>query len=223
MSNIRRTNYSLIELTLAMVVLTAAVAAALVLLASGSAAGAAASSENHIADAAEYVAGYYSSVISNDILAAQHEANVAGTAVAADRTFAAWKSKLDASFADSDLENRDWESTRIPGTLLTAKTDANLWLRVFKFEHVVKVDGIDTVEFAALVRIWAEDMPLSVRNWSAPGAPVKVYAADESELVERNYALRLMMELSWPLAKPYQEREKRVYVMDMCNPVKELQ
>ena len=223
MSNIRRTNYSLLELTLAMVILAAALAGALVLLASGSSTGVAASSENHIADAAEYVSGYYRSVIYNDILSAQHEANVAGTAVDADHTFAAWKNRLNASFAAADLENQDWEDARIPGTLLTAKTDPNLWLRVFKLERVAKVDGVDTVEFAAMVRIWAEDMPLSVRNWSASGAPVVVCPADASELVAQNHALRLMMELSWPLAKPYQEREKRVYVMDMCNPVKELQ
>ena len=79
-------------------------------------------------------------------------------------------------------------------------------------------DGDEIVEFAAVVRVWAEDLPLKIRDWvNSNGAETDV---NDSSLTNQNYGLRLRLELSWPVDIPWAEREKRMYVMDLFNPQK---
>ena len=212
----------MMELVLSVVVLSAAAAVILLLVASGSRSGREAVEENAVSDAAEYVSGVYRSVIAGDVLLAQHSANTAGSAVPAEQTYQAWKNLLPETFSESDLTNSDWAAQPVPGTQLTAKAVDSLQYRVYKYERIQMLDSAKSVDFSAMVRVWAEDMPLSFRDWTANNGEVVSLGGSQAGLTANNYALRLMMELSWPLDAAYPSREKRVFVIDLIDPIKEL-
>ena len=222
MSNTRRFNFNMMELVLSVVVLSAAAAVILILVASGSRSGREAVEENAISDAAEYVSGVYRSVIAGDLLSAQHSANTSGSALPAERTYQAWKTILPETFNESDLTNSDWAAQPVAGTQLTAKTIDSLKYRVYKYERIQMLDAEKSVDFSAMVRVWAEEMPLAFRDWTANNGEAVSLNGSQAGLTANNYALRLMMELSWPLDVAYPSREKRVFVVDMIDPIKEL-
>ena len=45
---------------------------------------------------------------------------------------------------------------------------------------------------------------------------------DYFDFYGNDFAMKVFLELSWPAAKNYEVREKRVFVMYITNPVKEL-
>ena len=64
----------------------------------------------------------------------------------------------------------------------------------------------DIVDFSAAMALWWEEIDYDTDGDNLPDASIP-----------SNKAVRLCVEISWPVAKPYEYREKRYYVRELFN------
>ncbi len=217
---IRRYRFNMVEIALALAVLTLGISGILALFPVGLNSGRMAIAENNLSDAASYTLGIYRAFIMNQVLS---HADESGNVVDASRTFANLKSALSEPDGD-DTDDINWSSASACPKMVIGGEETNLRQNgssetILCYEQTsLDEDGDEIVEFAAVVRVWAEDLPLKIRDWvNSNGAETDV---NDSSLTNQNYGLRLRLELSWPVDIPWAEREKRMYVMDLFNPQK---
>lgn len=215
---IRRYRFNMVEIALALAVLTLGISGILALFPVGLNSGRMAIAENNLSDAASYTLGIYRAFIMNQVLSHADESDDAS----ASRTFADLRSAL--SKPDGDDTNINWSNASECPKMVIGGEETNLRQKgssetILCYEQTsLDEDGDEIVEFAAVVRVWAEDLPLKIRDWvNSNGAETDV---NDSSLTNQNYGLRLRLELSWPVDIPWAEREKRMYVMDLFNPQK---
>ena len=70
-------------------------------------------------------------------------------------------------------------------------------------------------DFSAVMALWKEKIPY---KYDSNGNGV-IDVADTSADIPYKNAVRLCLEISWPASIPYKQREKRYYVRDVFNPV----
>lgn len=94
-----------------------------------------------------------------------------------------------------------WNSP-ITNTPISTSATAGL----FKYEQIHAVDGVDVTDFSAAARVWKTDSNhIHVPGQSAP-VPMGLGGA-----------VTIFIEVSYPLTKPYEERETQTYRFDLYN------
>ena len=213
----------MVEIALALAVLSLGVSVILTMMPAGVSSGKQAIAENNTADAASYVLGIYQAYIMQTI-------HATGTSI----TLANWKMALklpDATTTNPDGDPRNvvkgadesiWKDTAHAESLAIGGVATNLlWYkesaadtfpRALLYRQMTIRDSEEIVDFAAVVRVWSGQSPtFKSRKWDT--TPTSTTTFDDSEV-----GLRLFVELSWPVGVGYEDREKRVYVLDVTDP-----
>ena len=94
-----------------------------------------------------------------------------------------------------------WNSTPITNTPIYTSSTAGL----FKYEQTHTVDGETVVDFAAAARVWKTD----TNHIAVPGQanPVPMNTG----------SVTIFIEVSYPLEKPYEERDTQIYRLDLYD------
>ena len=209
--------FNMVEIALALAVLTLGISAILTMIPVGVNSGKKAIAENNLADAANYTLGVYEAYIMSSILRYVDDQGVPHEPT---KTLSDWKSALvkpgsDLTYVSSDPGSEtngiNWERqtklvVRGEETNLRRSSDTVLLYE----QTTLDADGNESVDFAAVVRVWAEQgalVGLGRRKWESDGS-----------FEGAGMPLRLYAELSWPAGVDWAEREKRVYMMDITDP-----
>ena len=223
---ILRRRFNMVEIALALAVLSLGVSAILTMMPVGVSSGKQAIAENNTADAASYVLGMYNAFIMKDIQdnGAAHLTNTG------EHRIAAWKRALklpDPTTTNPDSDPRNvvkgadesiWKDATHVETLAIGGENTNLlWYKAsaadtfplaLLYQQKTIRDSQEIVDFAAVVRVWSEQDPsFKSRKWDGT-----------SGFDDANVGMRLFVELSWPAGVAYADREKRVYVLDVYDP-----
>ena len=94
-----------------------------------------------------------------------------------------------------------WNAAPINNTPIYTSATAGL----FKYEQNHMVDGVAVTDFSAAARVWKSDN----NHIHVPGqsAPVQMNSGSAT----------IFIEVSYPLTKPYEDRETQVYRFDLYN------
>ena len=210
--------FNMVEIALAMVVIALGISGILGLFAVGVNAKKAAISENNIADAAEYMLGTYRTVILNHIY--NNKSVTSGLLKGIG---------LSTKPSDADVNDKEWDIDsssvkRFSVTRKGASENTHIYYKsgtipqVFCYMPSRVVDGVKIPECQIIGRIWAENPQMDYRDWATD----TVKGDDNFDFYGNDFAMKVFLELSWPAAKNYDDREKRVFVMYITNPIKEL-
>lgn len=212
--------FNMVEIALAMVVISLGITGILGLFSVGVNAKKAAINENNVADAAEYVLGVYKAFISD-----KYERGENISPKEKNPPFG-----LNGPISNDDSETAlnvtDWDANKNSYFTLSGKTDekkaSGLYYKSSTtaipqvFCYMVVRESEDSNASEELIAdtqlqgyVWAEQVPLTISE-------------KKEVLVEYMYGVRIYLELSWPVNKPYAERDKKVFVMDVINPQLEL-
>lgn len=182
--------FNLIEIALAIAIIAIGMSSVLVLFPAGLNAVNSATADNSAPDAVQYLAGYLESRI-------RHEWNASGAP-------GTTRSSSTASGLPTSKQNgandETWGS-QIPDTPIFPSSAAS---GVFKYEQTHSVNGQNVVDFAAAARVWRQDNYLNV-----PGQTTPVSMTHGS--------VTIFIEVSYPLEKPYAERDKQIYRFDLYD------
>ena len=234
---ILRRRFNMVEIALALAVLSLGISAILTMMPVGVSSGKQAIAENNTADAAGYVLGIYNTFVMNSIqnAAAGGLADPIGawkTALrppngndsADPRTLAKLADRIDWSNITDDTAQGGVHRLKLPTTpptptnlLWYKESAADTYPRALLYRQTtLDADGNESVDFAAVVRVWSgQGVTIKTRKWE--GADPTVGGDEFGSDLEAG--LRLFVELSWPVGVDWEDREKRVYVLDVCNPL----
>ena len=94
-----------------------------------------------------------------------------------------------------------WNASPISNTpIYTSSTNG-----LFKYEQTHRVNGVDIVDFSAAARVWKTDN----NHISVPGQSVPTNWNTGS--------VTIFIEVSYPLEKPYEERDTQIYRLDLYD------
>ena len=181
--------FNLIEIALAIAIIAVGMSSVLVLFPAGLNAVNSAAADNSAPDAVQYLAGYVESRIRNE----WNNSGAPGTPRTSNTVTNLPTEKPDAT--------ESWNSTPITDTpIYTSSTDG-----LFKYEQTHTVDGQPVTDFAAAARVWKT----GDNHISVPGqnSPVQMNAG----------AVTIFIEISYPLEKPYEERDTQIYRLDLYD------
>ena len=209
--------FNMVEIALAMVVIALGISGILGLFAVGVNAKKAAISENNIADVAEYMLGTYRTVILNHIYNSNATSGVLKGVGLSNKP------------SDADVNDKEWDidSSSVKRFSVTRKgntEDTHIYYKsgtipqVFCYMPSREVDGVKIADCQIMGRIWAENPEADFRDWVKD----TMKSGSNFDFYSNDYAMKVLLELSWPVEKEYEDREKRVFVMYITNPTKEL-
>ncbi len=181
--------FNLIEIALAIAIIAVGMSSVLVLFPAGLNAVNSATADNSAPDAVQYLAGYVESRI-------RHEWNSSG-APGTTRT----SNTLDNLPTTKPGAAENWNTSPITDTpIYTSATNG-----LFKYEQTHTVDGQSVTDFAAAARVWkTNDNHISVPGQNSP--------------VQMNTgAATIFIEVSYPIEKPYEERDTQIYRLDLYD------
>lgn len=208
--------FNMVEIALAMVVIALGISGILGLFAVGVNAKKAAISENNIADVAEYMLGTYRTVILNHIYNSNATSGVLKGVGLSNKP------------SDADVNDKEWDidSSSVKRFSVTRKgntEDTHIYYKsgtipqVFCYMPSRKIGTVKIPDCQIVGRIWAENPGVDYRDWAND-----ILTKAEFDFYDKDYAMKVLLELSWPVEKEYEDREKRVFVMYITNPTKEL-
>jgi len=126
-----------------------------------------------------------------------------------------------AAYLDYQLKT-DWSTfkgklkAKASATSPSTETNTDSWTEITGFTGVYKTSqnqddllGIKSEDgtIAAHVRIWQDNSNMD-----------KAYFGQTEVTVSSNYRIRLVIELSWPIAKAYADREKQEFIYEFNKP-----
>ena len=208
--------FNMVEIALAMVVIALGISGILGLFAVGVNAKKAAISENNIADVAEYMLGTYRTVILSKIYESTATSGVLKSI------------GLSSKPSDDDVNDQKWDIDdtslkRFSVKRKDTEQDTHIYYKsgtipqVFCYMPSREIDGVKIPDCQIVGRIWAENPGVDYRDWAKDTVSNASF-----DFYDKDYAMKVLLELSWPAEKEYEDREKRVFVMYITNPTKEL-
>lgn len=187
--------FNLIEIALAIAIVAVGISSIMVLFPVGINATNDAVADNNIPDAAEFMLAYLE----------------AGTQ-------AGWKDangepiENNSFFADTNIK----DSVTVPETpteLGDFGDEKFKWLEpsIFAFQQTSKVDGVDLVDFSAIIKVEKQPVKLyyELPDDAGPTMPMPPIPYKD--------AVSYRVELSYPAEKPYSARQKAIYWLDVYN------
>ena len=194
----KKYNFNMVEIALAMVIIAIGISGILGLFSVGVNSRKSAISENNIANAAEYILGLYRAVIvhgyteniSSKILEKITQEKPAALTMGVNMPSTEVKSHI------YDKDGVNFDSSANEAVLPEAF--------VYAPSRLVNGERIADCEIAGV--IWKAQIPVNIPD------------SDEKIDMQYSYGVRIYLELSWPLEKPYAQRETKTYVLDVMNP-----
>ena len=180
--------FNLIEIALAIAIIAVGMSSVLVLFPAGLNAVNSASADSCAPDAVQYLAGYLESRIRNE----WNSSGAPGTTRSSNTISHLPTSKPGAA--------ESWGAAVSGTPIYTSSTNG-----LFKYEQTHMVDGEAVVDFAAAARVWKTD----TNHIAVPGQANPVPMGTGSVTV--------FIEVSYPLEKPYEERETQIYRLDLYD------
>ena len=179
--------FNLIEIILALGVIAVGMTGVLVLFPTGMNASNSATADNSVPDAAQYLAGYLESCIRRDW---RNGVNTTANGLPTAKP---------AATAGYTFEPDSW--TAVTNTPISTSAATGL----FKYEQTHTVNGSSVVDFSAAARVWrTENNHIHVPG---QGSPVQMNTG----------SVTIFIEVSYPLTKPYEERDTQVYRFDLYD------
>ena len=218
--------FNMVEIALAMVVISLGITGILGLFSVGVNAKKAAINENNVADAAEYVLGVYKAFVCN-----KYES---GESITLDSL--GLKGALSNDDSATALNITDWDANKNSYFTLSgntsAKKESGLYYKssttaipqVFCYMAVRESEtGNELVADTQLQGyVWAAKVPVTFAESTGVTSQGGSGTTSKNVELDYKYGVRVYLELSWPVDKPYAERNKKVFVMDVMNPQLEL-
>lgn len=197
----RKQYFNLIEIALAIAIIAVGMSSVLVLFPAGLNAVNSAAADNSAPDAVQYLAGYVESCIRhewnssatrtsntvNNLLTEKPGAGDEGAADSPEKAESGW----------DQIEDPNDNTKKLP--IFTSGTRG-----LFKYEQTHMVNSQPVVDFAAAARVWRQDNFIAVPGQSAP-VPMT------------GGSVTIFIEVSYPLEKPYEERDKQMYRLDLYD------
>jgi len=100
-------------------------------------------------------------------------------------------------------------ASQIAGTNIYTSSDKGVFGILQKTTTTDGTTKKEVVDFSAIIRIWKQQIPSSSLNVEGT-----LYAS----ALDYKYGADVFVEVSWPSEKPYGQREKRVYMLELFNP-----
>ena len=203
----KKYKFNMVEIALAMVIIALGISGVLGLFSAGVNAKKEAISENNIADAAEYVLGLCRAVVLNKY--EQGDVNDF-TIISADENKN--KGTEPISIGISEMQN-------ISSNIFEVKDGATI-----NFSPAAATTIPSTFVYAP--SRWNSDSNVRIADCEIAGAvwktqiPVAKKVGDDvsEKKIPYKYGVRIYLELSWPLEKKHDNRDKKIFVMDVMNP-----
>lgn len=206
----KKYNFNMVEIALAMVIISIGITGILGLFSVGVNARKAAISENNIADAAEYTLGLYRALIlekytdspvgeGKSAPAIVNGIPTANAAVNSDGT------SLDISELTSTVASHIYTGSGTSVTNFNVSSATSL-PETFVYAPSRLVDGVRIADCEIAGSIWKTQIP------------VTFLGASNTVNMPYSYGVRVYLELSWPLEQKYDNRDKKIFVMDIVNP-----
>lgn len=236
---IRRHPFNMVEIALAMAIIAIGLSGILVLFPVGINASKNAIADNNLADIAEYIMGYLQARCNEEwIKNANNPPEPITLLNSYSETYYPFSAKLPTS-APSGSSVGDDDGVPLDGELGTnsifdktiqgisiSTSDSTEKRRVKQATLFLGPDGAflyrqmtnDTVDFAAVVKVWREEINCYVPKINAGSVTAPA-------LIDENipqYAHNLVLEISWPAEFPYANREKRVFRLEFFNQAYEI-
>ncbi|WP_294435776.1 hypothetical protein [uncultured Victivallis sp.] len=219
---IRKYPFNMVEIALAMAIIAIGLSGILVLFPVGINASKSAIADNNLADIAEYIMGY---------LQAGCNADWIQNANAAEGTSPTFSFAEQFPVKDDEDEVLNSDQT---GISLDSDGDPNGFSEVSDFPNLFYGDSHkvfyyrqmtgDVVDFAAVIKIWrVNGIDFMVPKYDSTATPPTIIqevpsATDAEEINKiKNYARSFYIEISWPVELPNEEREKRIFRLDIFN------
>lgn len=237
---IRRHPFNMVEIALAMAIIAIGLSGILVLFPVGINASKSAIADNNLADIAEYIMGYLQARCNEEWIKNANNPPEPITLLNSiySEKYYPFSAKLLTS-APSGSSVGDDDGVPLEGELGTnsifdktiqgisiSTSDSTEKRRVKQATLFLGPDGAflyrqmtnDTVDFAAVVKVWREEINCYVPKINAGSVTAPA-------LIDENipqYAHNLVLEISWPAESPYANREKRVFRLEFFNQAYEI-
>ena len=221
----------MVEIALAMVVIALGISGILGLFTVGVNSKKAAIRENNVADAAEYVLGIYKAFVATKYetwdgktkITVENLPSILGLAGAV-------SDKSALNIADWDVNGTGTKYFRLDGNTASGKETGIYYTssstaipQIFCYMTVregdTESDGKKTYIADSQLQgyIWATKVPATFTDASGVSSGTGGSGTKTIDL-DYEYGVRIYLELSQPVEKPYDEREKQVFVLDVMNP-----
>lgn len=215
---IRKHPFNMVEIALAMAIIAIGLSGILVLFPVGINASKSAIADNNLADIAEYIMGYLQAGFNAEwIHNAQHPDSPS------DDFSKGWTNDNNTGLESISLDEngnasgftklQDSNGENFLSNFLICNTDS----RTFLFRQMTN----NVVDFAAVVRVWEEDINFYVPKIKDDGAGTTMELSGSGNDISK-YARNLCLEISWPIELPYADREKRVFRLEFFNQAYEI-
>jgi len=197
--------FNLIEITLAVAIIAVGMSSILVLFPVGLNASSAAAADNMVQDVAEYILGYL-----------ECRTQAAWRDAAGNATANAFVGSLPDSLSDADDSSVTW--TTIANTKLESGNlgGSTVFRYVQSYNVVIDGDSTTVTDFSAVIRVWKEKIPLLLRKTDNTTAT----QTTDSPASAGTYGMTLCAEISFPVEKPYADREKYLFRREIYNHAK---
>lgn len=238
---IRRHPFNMVEIALAMAIIAIGLSGILVLFPVGINASKSAIADNNLADIAEYIMGYLQARCNEEWI--KNTSNppdpITGLNSYSNTYYPFSYNLPDTAPTGSDSTVGDNDGVPLEGELGTnsifdktiqgisiSTSDPTEKRRVKQATLFIGPKGTflyrqmtnDTVDFAAVVKVWREEINCYVPKITADSVTAPA-------LIDENipqYAHNLVLEISWPAEFPYANREKRVFRLEFFNQAYEI-
>lgn len=200
---LRKHYFNMVEIALALAVLAIGLSSILVLFPVGVNANRSAIANNNLADIAEYMMGYLRAACMAKWIA---EAQGAG-----DDTLS-FLNDISSTRPSSIFDNKGVNLDTDCKNEITPS--GNLFYE--EGEFIFKQVSGDTVDFAAVIKVWEDDFN-EMRVPSVDAGGNFVYTDFKKPTGFDNYAKAFCVEISWPAQAPWEQREKRIFRQEFFN------
>ena len=191
----KKQGFNLVEIILALGVIAVGMTGVLVLFPTGLNAVNSATADNSAPDAVQYLAGYIESRIRGDW---RNGVNTTVSGLPTTKPAATSGYTFEPEDGWTQVKDPTNETNKLP--IYTSATNG-----LFKYEQIHTVNGEAVSDFAAAARVWKTNN----NHIHVPGqsAPVKMNTG----------SVTIFIEVSYPLTKPYDEREMQTYRFDLYD------
>lgn len=212
---IKRLQFNLVEIALAMAILAIGMSSILVLFPVGVNATKSSVAQNNMSDIAEYMTGLYQALLYQQWKKDGTVKDMTSLTVRPSTNYTTAHTKYAAAIDEDDLEAFFSTNSNYFPNLRRLKDTSG----VYVFQQTTG----DNVDFSAAVMVWWEKISDLYDYWQNPSTPTKYPIPLKGDSLGVNnasadIAIRLYIEVSWPAEIPYENREKQLYIQELSNP-----
>ena len=212
---IKKLQFNLVEIALAMAILAIGMSSILVLFPVGVNATKSSVAQNNMSDIAEYITGLYQALLFQQWNNDKGVREMTSLAERPGTNYTSTRAKYEAAIDEGDLEAFSPSNPNYFPNLRHLKNTQGVYI----FQQTTG----ENVDFSAAVMVWWEKITDLYDYWQSSGSVTKYSIPVKGEALagksaDHDIAIRLYIEVSWPAEIPYENREKQLYIQELSNP-----